>query len=146
MFNKEARLIKTYIRKKGTNTVTKTGTFEKNASGSDYNNFALPTNTKITSIYIGKISGYYSGSYGEGDYSGSFSQLNISLYNTKPSNSVWSISSAKGNRTYSPNIAALYFRIGRTRDSTDTSVSWSTYVKITYEYTETENYNYVVKY
>lgn len=145
MFNKEARLIKTYIRKKGTNTVTKTGTFEQNTSGSDYNNFALPTNTKITSIYIGSISGYYSGSYGEGDYSRSISRLSMSLYNTNTSSPVWSVTSSKENRTYYPNVAAVHFYVGRTSSREENSY-WSTYIKITYEYTETENYNYVVKY
>lgn len=146
MFNKEARLIKTYIRKKGTNTVTKTGTIEKNLSGSESAGFALPTNTKVTSVYIGSISGYYSGSYGEGDYSGSISQLSMSLYNTNTSKPVWSVEYSKGGRTYYPNVAAVHFYVGRTKNNIDESAFWSTYIKITYEYTETENYNYVVKY
>lgn len=149
MFNKEARLMKSYIKKKGTKTVTKTATLEQNLNGifySSYDIITLPANTKITSIYLGRISGSVSGSYGEGDYSSGINYLNIGLYNTKMSNPVWSINSSKGKRTYTPNVAALYFYAGVEQDNSVGNLNWSSSVKITYEYTTEEEYDYVVKY
>lgn len=150
MFNKEARFMKSYIRKKGTDIVTKTATLEYNNMfgnlSSTYAIITLPVNTKITSIYLGKIDGEYSGSYGESDYSGGISVLNIGLYNTKMSKPVWYKDYSKGNRTYTPNVAALYFYAGVDKNNLDSWIYWTSSVKITYEYTTEEEYDYVVKY
>lgn len=145
MFNKELRLMKSYIRKKGTNTVTKTDTFSTPVVGAYDVTINLPTNKRITTFTIGKISGSYSGSYGEGDYSGTISTLSIYVHNNK--SLVFSKSSSKGNRTYTVNAKATDIKLSHSGDSYGDSSCWySTSLTVNYENDVTEEYDYIVKY
>lgn len=145
MFNKELRLMKSYIRKKGTNTVTKTDTFSTPVRGAYDVITNLPTNKRITTFTIGKISGSFSGSYGEGDYSGSISTLDIHVYNNK--SLIFSKNDSKGNRTYTVNAKATAIELSHDGDSyTDSSCWYSTSLTVNYENDVTEEYDYIVKY
>lgn len=143
MFNKELRLMKSYIRKKGTNTIIKTDTYSTPVSGDYEAQCKLPTNNRVTKITVGKISGSYSGSYGEGDYSGSISGLDLYVYNGRTL--IFDKYVSSGNKTYTINAKATNIKLSVGDYSYD-SCSFKSSLTVNYENDVVEEYDYIVKY
>lgn len=148
MFNKEARFMKSYIRKTGYNTVTTS--HSKNATYNSGNSYRAKYSCKfdsgkVTSLVCNNLYTYQSWDGGEsGGDSTEGRYLRLML--RKNGVQVWYYD-CKSGRTYTPNVEAdeLYCA-GFSPSGSYSSAYYKLNVDIKYETSTTTPYTYVVKY
>lgn len=146
MFNKEARVMQSYIRKTGYNTVTTS--HSKNAScerTSHHLTYSCKLDLgKVTKLVCKDLYQYQSWSGGEFGGMDEYNYLTLKL--RKNGVEVWSYF-CKSGRTYTPNVEADEFYCpGFSPSGSWDSTGYALNVDITYETSVTTPYTYVVKY
>lgn len=146
MFNKEARFMKSYIRKTGYNTVTTSKS--KNAYTSTSTHRTKYSCTfdlgKVTSLVCNNLYTYQSWDGGEGDGDSTEGRY-LRLILRKNGVQVWYYD-CKSRRTYTPNVEAdeLYCA-GFSPSGSYSFAYYKLNVDIKYEVSTTTPYTYVVK-